>query len=56
MNQKDVYNWFLQKDSRATLLMTLAQGDYCKNKDYDPMDPRCARVMLSGKIKAVRIF
>ncbi|KAF3425419.1 hypothetical protein E2986_04678 [Frieseomelitta varia] len=40
----------LAKDSRASLLMTLAQGDYCKNKKWDPMDPRCARILLSGKI------
>lgn len=44
----------LAKDHRATLLMTLAQGDYCKSKSWDPMDPRCARILLSGKIKAVK--
>ncbi|XP_036145768.1 protein CREG1 [Monomorium pharaonis] len=44
----------LQKDHRATLLMTLAQGDYCKNKGYDPLDPRCVRVMLTGKIVALK--
>ncbi|XP_012216630.1 protein CREG1 [Linepithema humile] len=42
------------KDHRATLLVSLAQGSYCKDKELDPMDPRCARVMLSGKIKAVK--
>lgn len=40
----------LQKDHRATLLMSLAQGSYCKSKDMDPMDPRCARIMLTGKV------
>lgn len=44
----------LSKDHRATLLMTLSQGDYCKNQDWDPMDPRCARILLSGKIKPLR--
>ncbi|EZA47318.1 hypothetical protein DMN91_012951 [Ooceraea biroi] len=44
----------LVKDHRATLLMSLAQGNYCKDKEWDPMDPRCARVMLSGKIKALK--
>ncbi|KAG7207400.1 hypothetical protein KM043_009052 [Ampulex compressa] len=43
----------LSRDSRATLLMTLAQGKYCKDKMWDPMDPRCARIMLSGKIKTL---
>lgn len=44
----------LAKDHRATLMMTLAQGDFCKGKQYDPMDPRCARILLSGKIKALK--
>ncbi|XP_012534409.1 protein CREG1 [Monomorium pharaonis] len=44
----------LDKDNRATLLVTLAQGDYCKNKGYDPMDPRCVRVMLTGKIVVLK--
>ncbi|EFN88318.1 protein CREG1 [Harpegnathos saltator] len=43
----------LVKDHRASLLMTLAQGSYCKNKQWDPMDPRCARVILTGKIKGL---
>lgn len=44
----------LAMDHRATLLVSLAEGNYCKDKNWDPMDPRCARVMLSGKIVAVK--
>ncbi|XP_020278388.1 protein CREG1 [Pseudomyrmex gracilis] len=44
----------LAKDHRATLLMSLAQGSYCKSKDMDPMDPRCARIMLTGKVTPVK--
>ncbi|XP_018307416.1 protein CREG1 [Mycetomoellerius zeteki] len=44
----------LAKDHRATVFVSLAQGNYCKDKGYDPMDPRCARVLLTGKIKAVK--
>nr|XP_003701330.1 PREDICTED: protein CREG1 [Megachile rotundata] len=44
----------LAKDNRASLLMSLAQGEYCRNKDWDPMDPRCARVIMSGKIKPLK--
>ncbi|KAH0947078.1 hypothetical protein HN011_010240 [Eciton burchellii] len=44
----------LTKDHRATLLMSLAQGNYCKDREWDPMDPRCARLILSGKIKALK--
>ncbi|XP_066583031.1 protein CREG1 [Prorops nasuta] len=43
----------VSKDNRATLLMSLAEGDYCKQKDWDPMDPRCARVIMTGKIVPV---
>ncbi|KAL0102589.1 hypothetical protein PUN28_018116 [Cardiocondyla obscurior] len=44
----------LAKDHRATLLVSLAQGNYCKDKEYDPMDPRCVRVMLTGKITPLK--
>ncbi|CAK9831456.1 Protein CREG1 [Anthophora retusa] len=44
----------LAKDNRASLLMTLAQGNYCKNKRWDPMDPRCARILMAGKIKPLK--
>lgn len=44
----------LAKDSRASLLMSLAQGEYCKDKQWDPMDPRCARVLMTGKIKPLK--
>ena len=44
---------FWQRDHRATLMMTLAEGSWCKQKVMDPMDPRCARIVLTGKIKTV---
>nr|XP_033330034.1 protein CREG1 [Megalopta genalis] len=40
----------LAKDNRVSMMMTLAQGSYCKSKNWDPMDPRCARILMSGKI------
>ncbi|XP_011861115.1 PREDICTED: protein CREG1-like [Vollenhovia emeryi] len=42
------------KDNRVTLLVSLTQGNYCKDNGYDPMDPRCVRVMLTGKIVALK--
>ncbi|XP_046740873.1 protein CREG1 [Diprion similis] len=44
----------LAKDPRATLSMSLAEGEYCATKGYDPMDPRCARVYFTGKVKALK--
>lgn len=43
----------LIKDSRCSLAMSLAQGDYCQREGLDPEDPRCAHVFLTGKIKSV---
>jgi len=43
----------LNKNNRASLSMSLAQGDYCKNKGYDPEDPRCAHIIMTGRIVKV---
>ncbi|XP_013194070.1 protein CREG1 [Amyelois transitella] len=44
----------LMKNSRATVLVSLEQLDYCEKKDLDPEDPRCTRLMLSGIMKKVK--
>lgn len=31
-------------------MATLAQSDYCKSENYDPQDPRCAKLIISGKL------
>lgn len=33
-----------------SITVTEAMMDYCKKVSYDPEDPRCARVTLSGKM------
>lgn len=33
--------------------MSLAGTDYCKENNYDPEDPRCIRVMITGKFVKV---
>ncbi|KAH0568925.1 protein CREG1 [Cotesia glomerata] len=43
----------LKEDARATLMVTLAQGSYCIHKEMEPIDPRCARTILSGKVQAI---
>ncbi|XP_058788692.1 protein CREG1-like [Phymastichus coffea] len=43
----------LAADPRATFMMSLAQGDYCHDMGFDPMDPRCGRVILTGKVKKI---
>uniref|UniRef100_A0A1B6GNH7 CREG-like beta-barrel domain-containing protein n=1 Tax=Cuerna arida TaxID=1464854 RepID=A0A1B6GNH7_9HEMI len=44
----------LLKDPRASLTMSLAQTPYCRVKRYDPEDPRCAQVTLSGKFVVLK--
>lgn len=39
----------LDKDGRCSVTISLAQSDYCKQKDFDPEDPRCAQVILTGR-------
>jgi len=38
----------LKKDNKASLTMSLAQGNFCSKHNYDPEDPRCAHVVLTG--------
>lgn len=44
----------LQKDARATLSISEAQSDYCRQHDFDPENPQCARVLLTGTMQEVR--
>uniref|UniRef100_A0A1B6EE55 CREG-like beta-barrel domain-containing protein n=2 Tax=Clastoptera arizonana TaxID=38151 RepID=A0A1B6EE55_9HEMI len=37
------------KDPRASLTCSLAQSNFCRDKAYDPEDPRCSQVILTGK-------
>jgi len=32
----------------CSLVLSLAQSDYCNKKSYDPEDPRCAQLTLTG--------
>ncbi|XP_026330343.1 protein CREG1 [Hyposmocoma kahamanoa] len=43
----------LSKNSRTTVLVSLEETGYCSKQQYDPQDPRCTRLMLSGKMKRV---
>jgi len=45
----------LKHDPRASVSMTLAQGSYCKKKNLDPEDPRCAHVIISGTFSKIDV-
>merc|ERR1719244_70888 len=40
----------LAKNNRASITMSLAQGQYCKVNAIDPEDPTCAHVIFTGRI------
>ncbi|XP_072929260.1 protein CREG1 [Epargyreus clarus] len=44
----------LSKNSRATVLISLEETRYCETQNIDPEDPRCTRLILSGKMKKVK--
>ncbi|KAG6453362.1 hypothetical protein O3G_MSEX008100 [Manduca sexta] len=44
----------LSKNNRATVLVSLEETRYCEQQKYDPEDPRCTRLMLSGKMKKLK--
>ncbi|XP_054287156.1 protein CREG1-like [Macrosteles quadrilineatus] len=39
----------LDTDSKCSVTMSLAEGNYCRKESLDPEDPRCAQVILTGK-------
>ncbi|KAM4601636.1 protein CREG1 [Polymixia lowei] len=43
----------LQVNPRASLSMSLAQTDYCRQQGFDPQSPLCAHVILSGSVLEV---
>lgn len=44
----------LTRNSRATVMVSLEETNYCEHKGIDPEDPRCTRLILSGKMRKVR--
>ncbi|KAG5675411.1 hypothetical protein PVAND_005319 [Polypedilum vanderplanki] len=44
----------LSKNNKLTVLFSMDQSLYCTNKNIDPMEPTCARVMITGKVLKVQ--
>ena len=36
------------------MTVSLAQGAYCDSMRYDPEDPRCAHVILTGRMQPLK--
>jgi len=43
----------LTANPQASLTMSLAQGNYCSDHDYDQEDPRCAHIILTGTVVTI---
>lgn len=43
----------LQVNPQASLSMSLAQTDYCRQQGFDPQSPLCAHIILSGSVLQV---
>ncbi|KAL0270876.1 UNVERIFIED_CONTAM: hypothetical protein PYX00_008149 [Menopon gallinae] len=54
MTPKDFSSIDIEKDNRCSITATLAQTNFCKEKNLDPESPLCARLILSGKVKRVK--
>jgi hypothetical protein len=53
MTDMDVSGKDIEKDNRCTILASLAESEYCKQKNFDPQDPRCAKLIITGKMVKV---
>uniref|UniRef100_A0A1A7Z1Q2 Cellular repressor of E1A-stimulated genes 1 n=2 Tax=Iconisemion striatum TaxID=60296 RepID=A0A1A7Z1Q2_9TELE len=43
----------LQVNPQASMSMSLAQTDYCRQQGFDPQSPLCAHIILSGSVLEV---
>ncbi|XP_022909089.1 protein CREG1 [Onthophagus taurus] len=50
MTDMDLSGQDILKDNRVTIMCSLAEGNYCERNDYDPQDPRCAKLMITGRM------
>ncbi|XP_063230573.1 protein CREG1-like [Bacillus rossius redtenbacheri] len=44
----------LRNDSRCSLTMTLAEGQYCQQHGLDQQDPPCAQIVLTGRMQRLQ--
>ncbi|KAG8232955.1 hypothetical protein J437_LFUL011447 [Ladona fulva] len=54
MTPLDLSSKNIERDNRCSLSLSLAQSNYCQKNNLDPEDPRCAHVVLTGKMLKVK--
>ncbi|CAG9838679.1 unnamed protein product [Diabrotica balteata] len=53
MTEMDVTGKDIESDNRVTIMATLAETNYCETDHFDPQDPRCAKVLISGTLQKI---
>ncbi|KAM9766603.1 protein CREG1 isoform 2-T3 [Menidia menidia] len=56
MTRMEVSVQDLQVNPQASLSMSLAQTDYCRQQGFDPQSPLCAHIILSGSVMEVWVL
>ncbi|XP_050514326.1 protein CREG1 [Diabrotica virgifera virgifera] len=54
MTEMDVSGKDIESDKRVTIMASLAETDYCESDNFDPQDPRCAKVLISGTLLKIK--
>ncbi|KAL1456860.1 hypothetical protein WDU94_001550 [Cyamophila willieti] len=49
-----IHDLMLPNNEKASVIMSLSQSHYCYDQNYDPEDPRCAQVILTGKFLVLK--
>ncbi|XP_017772578.1 PREDICTED: protein CREG1-like [Nicrophorus vespilloides] len=50
MTNLDLTGRDVLQDNRTTIMASLAEISYCNSVNYDPQDPRCGRLIISGEL------
>lgn len=53
MTKMDVSGQDVEVNNKVTIMASLAELEYCEREDFDPQDPRCAKVIITGRLKKV---
>ena len=46
----------INTNNEISLSMKLAEGNYCSKREYDPQDPPCPRLILTGSTEKIPNF
>ncbi|CAH1113709.1 unnamed protein product [Psylliodes chrysocephalus] len=54
MTEMDVSGKDVKTNNKITIMATLAETSYCETENFDPQDPRCAKVLIIGKLIKIK--